>query len=278
MKVEVAEHSGFCFGVKNTIKKIEDTLSSNHGNVYSIGLPVHNSQLTDKLKEHGLIIVSTVDEIEDGCIIVRAHGLPPDDMQKLSEKGIQIIDATCPFVRKAQNIAHELTQEGYTVILCGEENHPEVKAIAGFLQGDYYICTSVNDLAEIELKGKVAVLSQTTQSPVVFHAIATELTNYNIQELRIFNTLCESVERRKAFTIDIARRVDVMFVVGGKMSSNTKRLFEVASSHNKNTYHIETSEEIKEDWLKGNTTVGISAGASTPDWIIQEVVDYCTTH
>lgn len=277
MKVDIAEHSGFCFGVRNTIKKIETTLAAGDQVVYSVGLPVHNAQLSDKLKEQGLKIVTSIDEIDSGCIVVRAHGLPPQDMQKLKERGISIIDATCPFVKKAQEVATDLDNNGYTVILCGEQGHPEVKAIQGCLTHEHYLCSSVNDLKGLELRRKVALISQTTQSPVIFHDVAKELSELPIRELRIFNTICESVEIRKRFTVDLAQHVDIMFVVGGKMSSNTTRLFEVSSACNPKTYHIETVQEIKPEWLEGLTHAGISAGASTPDWIIQEVATHLTT-
>ncbi|MBN1493217.1 MAG: 4-hydroxy-3-methylbut-2-enyl diphosphate reductase [Candidatus Omnitrophica bacterium] len=277
MDVEIAEHSGFCFGVRNTIKKIEATLASGDHVVYSIGLPVHNAQLTNKLKEQGLRIVDSIDEINDGCIIVRAHGLPPCDIEELKKRGIVIIDATCPFVKKAQDIATELTNSGYVVIVCGERNHPEVKALEGCLLNKHHVCTSINDLRDISLSGKMALISQTTQSPSIFREVAQELARCELRELRIFNTICESVEKRKGFTINLAERVDVMFVVGGKMSSNTKRLFEAASACNPHTYHIETADEIQDKWLKNATLVGISAGASTPDWIVQEVASHLTT-
>jgi len=277
VKVEIAEHSGFCFGVKNTIKKIEESLAAQKGNVYSVGLPVHNAQLTDKLRQQGLIIVNSVDEITHGYIIVRAHGLSPVDMKKLASKGVVIIDATCPFVKKAQEIATELNAQDYLVILCGEKEHPEVKAIEGCLTHEHYVCSSVNDLPVINNRSKVALLSQTTHSPAVFHAVAEALAGRETKELRIFNTTCESVEKRKEFTAALATRVDVMFVVGGKMSSNTKRLFETAIAHNPRTYQVEIAREIKDEWLMGATSAGISAGASTPDWIIQEVAAYLAT-
>jgi 4-hydroxy-3-methylbut-2-enyl diphosphate reductase len=277
MRVEIAEHSGFCFGVKNTIKKIEESLAAQKDPVYSVGLPVHNAQLTDKLRQQGLIIVDSIDEIAHGCMIVRAHGLPPADIRKLAEKGVTIIDATCLFVKKAQEIATELNTQEYLVIVCGEKEHPEVKAIEGCLTHEHYLCSSVSDLPAINARSKVALLTQTTHSPSVFHAVAKELAGKKMRELRIFNTICESVEKRKEFTANLASRVDVMFVVGGKMSSNTKRLFETAVAHNPRTYHIETSREIKDEWLSKASSVGISAGASTPDWIIEEVAAYLAT-
>lgn len=275
MKVEVAKHSGFCFGVRNTIKKIEDTLESTGQTVYSIGLPVHNPQLTERLKEAGLVVVDSASEVKDGILIVRAHGLPPSEIKMLRDKGVEVIDATCPFVKRAQSIATMLSEEGYKVVLCGEQKHPEVKAIIGCLKEGYLICSQVDDIHALSTGDKVALLSQTTYSPLVFQEIVAQVVRKGFREFRIFNTICESVENRKEFAMVLAQQTDVMFIVGGKMSSNTKRLYEAAYIKNHRSYHIETVDEIDIGMFDGATSVGITGGASTPEWLVDEVVSFC---
>ena len=275
MHVELAGQAGFCFGVKNTIQKIEDTLRSAHEPVWSIGLPVHNKQLTERLQQKGLRIADAVDEVTEGILIVRAHGLPPAEIESLHVRGITIIDGTCPFVKKAQNTAHELSSEGYFILLCGEEKHPEVRAIAGCISGPYRICTSADDVRSFKSDKKVALISQTTQSPVIFNEIAGVLSTRQLPELKVVDTICKSVHNRKEAAMTLAAHVDIMFVVGGKMSSNTKRLYEVSLQENPRSYHIETAAEIDPAWFAAARTAGVTAGASTPDWIISEVVRFC---
>jgi len=271
MKCIVTKFSGFCHGVEYTISTIESLLKEKKNPVSCIGLPVHNPQVTEKLVASGLSVVNTLDDIREGTLVVRAHGLPPKEIQRAQEKGITIVNTTCGFVVKAQKIAKDLHENGYKVIITGERQHPEVQSLYGFSGERAVICSSPSDIEDMPLDQKVGVLSQTTFSEKRFKGILAVLLGKNSNELRMFNTICHAVEKRNAEAQHVASQVDMMLIIGGKMSSNTKRLFEACQTVNKQSFFIETKNDIKHEWLKGAQSVGITAGASTPQWIIDEV-------
>ncbi|RKX82724.1 MAG: 4-hydroxy-3-methylbut-2-enyl diphosphate reductase [Spirochaetes bacterium] len=271
MNCIVTEFSGFCHGVKNTISTIEKLLKDESQPVSCIGLPVHNSQITEKLITQGLNVVDKVEDIQSGILIIRAHGLPPERIEYAKKRGLKIVDTTCNIVVRVQNIAKTLHSEGYTVLITGEHEHPEVRAIYGCTQEEGIVCSSVNDVRALKLDGKVGVVSQTTFSESIFRKIVTALIERNFSELRVFDTICSTLAKRNTAAQITASQVDMMLVVGGKMSSNTKRLYEACKKINPNTYHIETKEEFSDEWFTGVETVGITAGASTPQWIIHDI-------
>ncbi|MDD5086098.1 MAG: 4-hydroxy-3-methylbut-2-enyl diphosphate reductase [Candidatus Omnitrophica bacterium] len=272
MLTKIAPHSGFCLGVRATISAIEEVLKHAKEPVYSIGLPVHNPQLTERLKAAGLCVVQSLDEIKEGILIVRAHGFTPQVMRDAEKKGLKIIDTTCVFVRRAQQIAAELSGKGYTVVITGERNHPEMISLAGFAGDKVLIVSNHKEARALELDGKfVGILSQTTQSRAFFDEVVHILETKPLRELRVADTICAGLQKTQDAAKELAREVDVMLVLGGRMSSNTKRLYEACKTVNKRSYHIETEKDLLLSIVKGAKSVGITAGASTPDWIIESV-------
>lgn len=271
MDIVVADFSGFCFGVNYTISTIDELLKTSDKKIHCIGQPVHNPQLTEKLVSEGLHVVESLDEIDEGVFVVRAHGLPPVEIQRAKAKGLEIVDTTCRIVLKAQNIAGELHSKGYNVVIVGEADHPEVKAMIGVTDGKGIVISDPSDCRKALLSGKIGILSQTTYSRSVFRDVCAYYLNGEYAEIRIFDTICNSVEKRCTAAKELANKVDTMLVIGGKMSSNTKRLFEACKSVNEKTYHIETINDLPEEWSLHAGRVGITAGASTPGWIINKI-------
>lgn len=274
MRVKIAKFAGFCHGVEQTIEMIEKLLREKKERVSCIGLPVHNKQVTDKLIDEGLNVVKSIEDIGEGILVVRAHGLPPKIIEKAYARGLEIVDTTCNIVKRAQKYASILAEEGYQIVITGEEKHPEVKSLYGFAMEKAQICNSSKDTQLSELSGRIGIVSQTTFSKKTYDDIVAKLLNNNVAELRVFDTICRSMQRRNCAAIECAQNVDCMFVVGGKMSSNTKRLFEASKSVNDKTFHIETISDIDVSILEGIREAGLTAGASTPQWLIEEVVEY----
>ncbi len=272
MKVIVAEYSGFCHGVKYTIDKIEILLAENGSKLYCIGLPVHNPQVTNRLIEKGLNVVSSIDEIEcPGRLIVRAHGLPPAILDVAKEKGLEIVNTTCNIVVNVQRIVKDLYDDNYKILIVGEAKHPEVKAVAGVAADKGVIISDFSDLESARVRAKVGVVAQTTFSKDKYREIIKFVVENDVSELRVFNTICNSIAKRSEAAVKVARMSGVMLIIGGKMSSNTKRLYEACKSVNKNSHHIETADEFRAEWFEGVEVAGITAGASTPQWLIDDV-------
>jgi 4-hydroxy-3-methylbut-2-enyl diphosphate reductase len=275
MKCVVAEFSGFCHGVMQTIKSIEDLLSRNRSvTVSCIGQPVHNPQVTNRLIESGLHVVESLEDITEGILVIRAHGLPPQIVEEAKDKGLQIVDTTCGIVKNVQRLAESLATHGYSVIISGEAKHPEVKSIYGYTGEKGYICSSLTDLEKHEFRGKIGIVSQTTFSKKIFRSMVQRIAELNFSELRVYDTICNSIAQRSISAVAVAKTVDVMLVVGGRMSSNTKRLFEICQEHNPHSYQIETENEIDWGWFHKDMVVGITAGASTPQWVIDQIINY----
>jgi 4-hydroxy-3-methylbut-2-enyl diphosphate reductase len=204
-------------------------------------------------------------------LIVRSHGLHPDIFARAREKKLNIIDATCPFVQKAQKYAESLLRDGYQLIVVGEKNHPEIQAIRGVADGEAVVISKAADLKLDGLSPKLGIIAQTTQHLRNLQEVVSEVLKIG-RELKIFNTICSATLSRQRASADLARKVDLMFVVGGRNSANTGRLFQICREICQATYLIEVAEEIDYDWLKGKKYIGVTAGASTPDWIIKKVV------
>ncbi|MFN3947206.1 MAG: 4-hydroxy-3-methylbut-2-enyl diphosphate reductase [Aquificaceae bacterium] len=274
-EIIVAQHAGFCFGVKRAISLAEEALKDKDGNILSMGPLIHNPQEVKRLEEKGLRLLKDEEELSQGDkVIVRSHGIPPQKERQLLSKGVQIIDATCPFVKAVHEAVIRLCKEGYFVVIVGEKNHPEVVGTLGYLQecgGKGVVVENKEDLREILGKDKVGMVAQTTQNEQFFKEVVGELSLWT-RELKVINTICNATSERQEDVYSLAPQVDVMLIIGGKNSGNTRRLYEVAKSLNPNSYHIETSQELKREWFEGVKRIGITAGASTPDWIIQEVI------
>jgi len=272
LEVITAEEAGFCFGVERAIDMVLKAAGENEDlNVYTLGPLIHNPQIVKKLEEKNVKVASSLAEIDSGIVIIRSHGVAPEIIEKAREKNLKIIDATCPYVKNAQKYASQLVDEGYQTFIYGDEDHPEVQGIYGASEKKAIIIREKQDLNSVELKARVGFVAQTTKSPESFRDIIN-LVITEVKELKVFNTICNTTDVRQSSARKLAEDVDIMFVIGGHNSANTTRLAEICAATNTPTYHIETAAEIKKEWLSGKNKVGITAGASTPDWLIREVV------
>jgi 4-hydroxy-3-methylbut-2-enyl diphosphate reductase len=272
LEVITAEEAGFCFGVERAIEMVLEAAGESEDlNVYTLGPLIHNPQVVKKLEEKNIKVASSLAEIDSGIVIIRSHGVAPEVIEKAREKNLKIIDATCPFVKNAQKYARQLVDEGYQTFIYGDEDHPEVQGIYGASNKKAIIIREKEDLKSVELKAKVGFVAQTTKSPESFRDIIN-LVITEVKELKVFNTICNTTDVRQSSAKKLAEDADIMFVIGGHNSANTTRLAEICAATNTPTYHIETAAEIKKEWLSGKNKVGITAGASTPDWLIREVV------
>ena len=272
LEVITAEEAGFCFGVERAIDMVLKAAGENEDlNVYTLGPLIHNPQVVKRLEAKNVKVASSLAEIDSGIVIIRSHGVAPEIIDEAREKNLKIIDATCPYVKNAQKYARQLVDEGYQTFIYGDEDHPEVQGIYGASDKKAVIIREKEDLNSIELKARVGFVAQTTKSPESFRDII-KLVTTEVKELKVFNTICNTTDVRQSSAKKLAEEVDIMFVIGGHNSANTTRLAEICAATNTPTYHIETAAEIKQEWLSGKNKVGITAGASTPDWLIREVI------
>jgi len=270
MKVSVAEKCGFCHGVRNAISVAEKILAKEN-DVYSFGPIIHNKDVVERLAQSGLKTVGKVEEIHSGTVLIRSHGAAPKQIAKLKDKGLKIVDATCILVKRVQHIAGELEKEGYKVVIIGEENHPEVKAVVGCAQ-DVIVITNKSDLHKLPQHAKLGIVCQTTQNPDHFGKMLGAMGRGSFSELKVINTLCREAIKRQESAAQLCRQVDIMFVLGGLESANTSRLAELCKKVNKHTFHLQNWNELDQSLLSGKNLAGVTAGASTPDWIINEFV------
>ncbi len=272
MKVTVAPGSGFCFGVKRALKIAFDAARKHDGPVATLGPIIHNPQVVSKLEAEGLAVVSSLDEIPSGgTLVVRSHGLPNSVLQEAERRGISIVDATCPFVKQTQEAAARLEREGYSIVIVGEADHPEVLSLAGNLSEPATVTEGTGEPIDVEIGARVGVVAQTTQPFPHLRSVVDDLLP-RVRELRVFNTICEATFERQASALELAKHVDVMLVVGGKNSANTRRLWELCREAGRDAYHIETADELEPSWFDGKKEVGIVGGASTPHWIVDDIV------
>jgi 4-hydroxy-3-methylbut-2-enyl diphosphate reductase len=273
MQVKLAKQAGYCYGVERALKLTDEAIKENKKPIFTLGPIIHNPQVVDSLRKQGVEPIEGIDKVKSGTIILRTHGVDPLIVKEAKGKGLDVVDATCPFVAKAQRRAAALMQEGRTIVIVGERNHPEVEALLACVSHKAVVIENVSDLKGIRLSPKVGVVVQTTQSEETLKQIVAELV-IRTQDLKVFNTICHATGQRQKAAVELAKHVDIMLVVGGKNSANTTRLAKLCIATGTPTYHIETFSEIKNSWLNGVGVVGVTAGASTPDWILKEVVDY----
>jgi (E)-4-hydroxy-3-methyl-but-2-enyl pyrophosphate reductase len=268
--IEVAAGSGVCFGVRRALELAEKALAGGRP-VYCLGPLIHNPQEVARLAAKGFRVIESLEEAESGgTLLIRSHGLQPAVVAEAKRRGMHIIDATCPLVRRAQKLAEQLEREGCQVLVAGDEAHPEVNAILGHAP-KAIVVSDPAAARRLELAGRVALVAQTTFSPQEFDEVAAELGRRHLEELRIVNTICAAtVDRQKAAT-DLAGRVDIMFVIGGRNSANTNRLTELCAARGVTTYHVEEPDEVTAEHVRGRRHIGIAAGASTPQWVIDAV-------
>ena len=270
MKVMIAQKCGFCHSVRNAIRVANQTLEAEH-DVYCLGPIIHNRDMVEQLSRNGLKTVDSTDEIPSGTVLIRSHGAAPEQIKKLEEKGLKIVDATCVLVKRVQHIAGEFEKEGYKVVIIGEEDHPEVQAVVGCAQ-DVIVITEESDIHKLPEHTKLGIVCQTTQSPEHFGKMLGAIGQTDFSELKVINTLCKEAIKRQESAVELCKQVDIMFVLGGLESANTKRLAELCSTVNEETYHLQNWNELDKNLLSGKTTAGVTAGASTPDWIIEDFV------
>ncbi|MDA3052043.1 4-hydroxy-3-methylbut-2-enyl diphosphate reductase [Campylobacter sp. JMF_01 NE2] len=269
MRIEMAKSYGFCFGVKRAIK-----IAENAGEASTIGELIHNAEEINRLRQNfGVKTLKDASEVSDEKkLIIRTHGIQKEDLTRLRAQNKELIDATCPFVTKPQQIVEKMSDEGYDIVIFGDSNHPEVKGVKSYAKGRVFVVLEPSELDEIKLNSKVAVVSQTTKKIENFVKIVDYLMQKS-REVRIFNTICNATLENQEAAAELAKKADIMIIVGGKNSSNTKQLFLISQSFCKDSYLIENEDEIEQIWFKNKNLCGISAGASTPDWIIKKVVE-----
>jgi len=272
MQIEKAAEIGFCTGVRRAINMIERA-ATELGPLQTLGPIVHNQQVVDRLAEHGVTVAESLDQLKREILCISSHGVGPQVIQEAEARGIRIIDTTCPFVRRSQVAAKRLANSGFSVIVFGDENHREVQGVLGYA-GEKGLAT-VKVPSFKKLSPRVGILSQTTQSFSAFHNFVSSFVQTHLEsiaELRVVNTICDATRKHQEAALELARRSDLMLVVGSRGSANTKRLAELCSALVE-THHIETAQEIDPKWLSGKVErIGITAGASTPDEVIDEVV------
>lgn len=270
MKIFTAEHLGFCYGVKRAVAMAQECVGM-EGEIHTLGPIIHNPQVVKRLSDQGIEVINDLSLVKDkSTVIIRSHGIGPNVYAEAESKNLQIIDATCPHVKKAQQSAHELLQAGYTVVVIGEKHHPEVKSIVEWSNNKATVVESVVEAMEVPDTLKIGVVAQTTFAGELFQEIVTILQE-KCEELKICRTICTATDLRQQSALDIASKVDLMLIIGGKNSANTSRLAQLCRDEGSLVYHIETADELTIQDFYGVETVGITAGASTPDWLIEEV-------
>ena len=268
MEIRKAKVQGFCFGVAITVKKAEEAIAQ-RSDVTTLVHVVHNPQTVATLEASGLRNAANVDDVASGALFVRAHGLPVDVFEKAHRKGLEIIDATCPMVTKIHVQAEKLKAEGYKIIVIGDPNHPEVKGTLSHVPGAWCIET-VEDVAALPRGSRMGVVVQSTYSRERFSDIVKALSE-KYYEVRAVNTICTDTNNRQSEALRLAEEVEVMVVVGGKTSANTKHLAELSETHGARSYHIEGPDELLAEWFDGVKVVGLMSGASTPGWLVDQV-------
>jgi 4-hydroxy-3-methylbut-2-en-1-yl diphosphate reductase len=270
MKIKLAENYGFCFGVKRAIKIAEENTNS-----ATYGPLIHNSKEIERLDtDFNVALSENLADFKTGDkAVIRTHGIPKDELSELYTRNVDVIDATCPYVTKPQQICEEMSEAGYDIVIFGDEKHPEIKGVKSYAINGAHVVTCVDDLEGIHLKERIAVVAQTTRKAEDY----LEICNYLIprhKEVRVFNTICNATFENQDAVRKLAKEADVMIVIGGMNSSNTKQLQSIALNEQQmDSYHIEGADDLEASWFKGKKLCGISAGASTPDWIIQQVID-----
>lgn len=263
IEIEVARYAGVCYGVERALSMAEKAADEALKPVNTLGPLIHNPLVVDDLESIGVGTASSVSEVEGGTLIIRAHGVVPSVVEDARARGLDVLDATCPYVKKVHNAAERLVREGYQLIVVGESGHPEVEGIMGHAGDDAHVVSVPGDLDAIDLSRKVGVVVQTTQTPGALADVVAELSKRTM-DLRVINTICSATQERQDSAAELARRVDAMIVVGGKNSGNTRRLAEICTAACPKTHHIEDASEIEAAWFDGVSHIGVTAGASTP--------------
>ncbi len=271
MEIILAKQAGFCFGVKRATQMAFEAADKGE-ETFTLGPIIHSPQVVQKLEDMGVKVLDDLADMDTGTIIIRSHGVASEELAEAVRKELEIVDATCPFVKKAQEHVKSLSQAGYNVVVVGDADHPEVQGIVSYATGKVYVVGSGEEAAKLPRMVKIGVVAQTTQSFENLKNVVNECLTKAV-EIRVFHTICDATAVRQEETKALARRVDCMVVIGGYNSANTKRLAEVCAELQPKTYHIETAQQVDPAWFEEVGRVGITAGASTPKWLIDEVME-----
>lgn len=269
--IEVAAHAGTCYGVQRALDMALEAGGDTTAPVHTLGPLIHNPIVVSELENEGVHLASSLDEACSGTVIIRAHGVIPEVIEDARDRGFQVVDATCPYVKKVHVAAEKLVREGYQLLVVGEPGHPEVEGILGHAGGGAHVVSSVDDLEHLELAHRVGIVVQTTQTARNLSEITSALAP-RVRELRVVNTICAATSERQQAAAELASRCDVMFVIGGKNSGNTRRLAQICADACESTYHIEQACEIDPSWIRDACRIGVTAGASTPQTHIERAL------
>lgn len=271
MEIIIAKNSGLCYGVKRALKIATNTRQKKRGKVFTLGDLIHNPQVIADLRKLGIFSIDEAENFEEGTVIIRSHGVSPEIYRILRQKKVKIIDATCPIVKRIQKLVETLAREEEEIIIVGNKEHPETKGLIGYSNGKGIIVEHQRQVKNLSHKKKRAVLAQSTQDLYLFRKVASALIE-KTEELKVYNTICQSTQTRQKSTSELASQVDTLFIIGGKNSSNTRKLYQISKRILPKTFFIENSEQISSEMLKGAMKIGLSGGASTPPEAIQEAV------
>jgi 4-hydroxy-3-methylbut-2-en-1-yl diphosphate reductase len=268
MKIELAENYGFCFGVKRAIKIAEE-----NKNGVTYGPLIHNSKEIQRLKQdYNVGLTEDIRSFNSGDMaIIRTHGIPKNELKFLKESGVEVVDATCPYVTKPQQICEEMSALGYDIVIFGDEIHPEIKGVKSYAENGAYVVANSEELENIKLKDRVALVAQTTRKENEYLDIANYLIR-RYREVRVFNTICNATFENQDSVKKLAIKADIMIIIGGKNSSNTKQLLSISKDFCNDSYLIEDENDLDQNWFTEKKFCGLSAGASTPNWIIENVI------
>ena len=281
-EIIIAATAGFCFGVKRAVN-LANRAPKRYPDqpIRTLGPIIHNPHVVDQLAAKGVVKTDEIDQLGPGVVIIRSHGITRQLAARLEKiPGLTIIDATCPFVRRAQEIVARMSAKGYEVIIIGEPDHPEVAGLISYgSPGHTWVITAAGEIPQsffnAQKPARIALLAQTTQPQELYNEIAAALLPIK-GELRCFNTICTATSDRQREVLELADRCDCMLIIGGRNSANTNRLHQLSLTRPPRSYHIDTARALKAEWFSGGRTVGISAGAATPQWLIDETVDALT--
>src|SRR3990172_7460303 len=270
MDIRIAKKAGFCFGVKRAIDMAFKLANEAKDGVYTLGPIIHNPQVVDKLAQAGVNATEDINSEKIKVLLIRTHGIPPRLYEETQAMTYKVVDATCPFVKKAQQYAQMLKNEGYQVVILGDRNHPEVRGLVGYAGDEAAIINGIEPLPN--LSSRVGIVVQTTKSVDTLKKVVSDIIG-TVKEVKVYNTICDSTSHHLKETAALATQTEMIVVVGGNNSANTTRLATLCRDMGVKVHHIETADEIEDNWLTGCSCVGITGGASTPGWIIDEVVE-----
>ena len=279
MEITVAKSAGFCFGVQRAVDSVYKELEENSGKIYTFGPIIHNEQVVEDLNKRGIEVIDTVEqlkEIKEGTVVIRSHGVAKEIYDILEQQKLKMVDATCPFVKKIHNIVLDESNNGKTIIIIGNDNHPEVEGIKGWVNGEVIVINKEEQIEKLSLpeQTKACIVSQTTFNHNKFKYLV-EIIRKKGYDITVVNTICNATHVRQVEAQKISSKVDGMIVIGGKNSSNTQKLYDICRNECENTFYVQTVKDLNLHELKSLKSIGITAGASTPKKIIEEVRTEC---